>query len=194
VRHIGVLGLQGAYAKHFAMLNSLNIKPINVRYSDELERCDGLIIPGGESTTITKLLEVNELFDPLVQFAKDKPVFGTCAGMILMAKSVDDKRVQTLNLIDIFVDRNGYGRQVHSFINDLDVKLDGNSFSMRGFFIRAPRILKTGDNVEILSSMNKEPVLVRQGHHIACSFHPELTNECRIHQYFTTLSTELSIA
>ena len=129
-----------------------------------------------------------------MQFAKEKPVFGTCAGMILMAKSVEDSSVQTLNLIDINVDRNGYGRQVHSFIDDLDINLNGSSFSMRGIFIRAPRILKTGDDVEILASIKQEPVLVRQGHHIAASFHPELTNESRIHKYFSALSTELSIA
>ncbi len=192
--YIGVLGLQGAYAKHFAMLNSLKIKPVNIRWPDELESCDGLIIPGGESTTITKLLKENELQDALVQFAKEKPVFGTCAGMILMAKSVEDSSVQTLNLIDINVDRNGYGRQVHSFIDDLDINLNGSSFSMRGIFIRAPRILKIGDDVEILASIKQEPVLVRQGHHIAASFHPELTNESRIHKYFSALSTELSIA
>ena len=105
--NIGVLGLQGSYAKHFAMLSSLKINPVYVRWPDELGSCDGLIIPGGESTTITKLLKKNELQDALVQFAKEKPVFGTCAGMILMAKSVEDSRVRTLNLIDINVDRNG---------------------------------------------------------------------------------------
>ena len=129
-----------------------------------------------------------------MQFAKEKPVFGTCAGMILMAKSVEDSRVRTLNLIDINVDRNGYGRQVDSFVNELDINLNGRSFSMRGVFIRAPRIIKTGDDVEILASIKNEPVLVRQGHHIAASFHPELTNESRIHKYFSSLSTELSIA
>ena len=172
--NIGVLGLQGSYAKHFAMLSSLKINPVNVRWPDELGSCDGLIIHGGESTTITKLLKKNELQDALVQFAKEKPVFGTCAGMILMAKSVEDSRVRTLNLIDI--------------------NLNGRSFSMRGVFIRAPRIIKTGDGVEILASIKNEPVLVRQGHHIAASFHPELTNESRIHKYFSSLSTELSIA
>ncbi len=192
--NIGVLGLQGSYAKHFAMLSSLKINPVNVRWPDELGSCDGLIIPGGESTTITKLLKKNELQDALVQFAKEKPVFGTCAGMILMAKSVEDSRVRTLNLIDINVDRNGYGRQVDSFVNELDINLNGRSFSMRGVFIRAPRIIKTGDGVEILASIKNEPVLVRQGHHIASSFHPELTNESRIHKYFSSLSTELSIA
>ena len=192
--NIGVLGLQGSYAKHCAMLSSLKINPVNVRWPDELGSCDGLIIPGGESTTITKLLKKNELQDALVQFAKEKPVFGTCAGMILMAKSVEDSRVRTLNLIDINVDRNGYGRQVDSFVNELDINLNGRSFSMRGVFIRAPRIIKTGDGVEILASIKNEPVLVRQGHHIAASFHPELTNESRIHKYFSSLSTELSIA
>ena len=176
------------------MLSSLKINPVNVRWPDELGSCDGLIIPGGESTTITKLLKKNELQDALVQFAKEKPVFGTCAGMILMAKSVEDSRVRTLNLIDINVDRNGYGRQVDSFVNELDINLNGRSFSMRGVFIRAPRIIKTGDGVEILASIKNEPVLVRQGHHIAASFHPELTNESRIHKYFSSLSTELSIA
>ena len=193
MKHIGVLGLQGAYAKHADVLKSLGIQPINIRQSHELQSCDGLIIPGGESTTMTKLIYENEIYDSLVQFAREKPVFGTCAGMILMATRIDDERVKTLNLINMTVDRNAYGSQVDSFIQEINVMANGDSFSMRGIFIRAPRITNLGEGVEVLAYIDQEPVLVRQGHHIAAAFHPELTNETRIHHYFSMLSSEVPI-
>ena len=194
MKRIGVLGLQGAYAKHLAILQQLDVQAVDVRKPGDLEECHGLIIPGGESTTMTKLINEIDMHDALLKFSVDRPVFGTCAGMILMAAKVDDGRVKTLNLLDIEVERNAYGRQIDSFIDELDVTTNGQAFSMRGVFIRAPRIKNMGDGVEVLASVNGEPVLVQEGHHIAAAFHPELTGETRIHNYFSTLKGEMSLA
>jgi 5'-phosphate synthase pdxT subunit len=143
---------------------------------------------------MTKLINEIDMYDALLNFAADRPVFGTCAGMILMATKVDDDRVETLNLIHMEIERNAYGRQVDSFIDNLDVTTNGQAFSMRGVFIRAPRIKNLGEGVEVLASVNDEPVLVQEGHHMAAAFHPELTGETRIHDYFTTLKGEMSLA
>ena len=194
MKQIGVLGLQGAYAKHLAILQQLDVQAVDVRKPGDLEECHGLIIPGGESTTMTKLINEIDMHDALLKFSVDRPVFGTCAGMILMAAKVDDGRVETLNLLDIEVERNAYGRQIDSFIDELDVTTNGQAFSMRGVFIRAPRIKNMGDGVEVLASVNGEPVLVQEGHHMAAAFHPELTGETRIHNYFSTLKGEMSLA
>ena len=194
MKQIGVLGLQGAYAKHLAILQQLDVQAVDVRKPGDLEECHGLIIPGGESTTMTKLINEIDMHDALLKFSVDRPVFGTCAGMILMAAKVDDGRVKTLNLLDIEVERNGYGRQIDSFIDELDVTTNGQAFSMRGVFIRAPRIKNMGEGVEVLASVNGEPVLVQEGHHMAAAFHPELTGETRIHNYFSTLKGEMSLA
>lgn len=194
MKKIGVLGLQGAYAKHLAVLQQLDVQAVDVRMPGDLEECHGLIIPGGESTTMTKLINEIDMHDALLKFSVDRPVFGTCAGMILMATKVDDDRVKTLNLLDIEVERNAYGRQIDSFIDELDVTTNGQAFSMRGVFIRAPRIKNMGDGVEVLASVNGEPVLVQEGHHMAAAFHPELTGETRIHNYFSTLKREMSLA
>ena len=194
MKRIGVLGLQGAYAKHLAILQQLHLKAVDVRKPNDLEECHGLIIPGGESTTMTKLINEIEMHGALLKFSVDRPVFGTCAGMILMATKVDDDRVKTLNLMNIEVERNGYGRQIDSFIDELDVTTNGQAFSMRGVFIRAPRIKNMGEEVEVLASVNGEPVLVQEGHHMAAAFHPELTGETRIHNYFSTLKREMSLA
>ena len=194
MKQIGVLGLQGAYAKHLAILQQLDVQAVDVRKPEDLEECHGLIIPGGESTTMTKLINEIDMHDALLKFSVDRPVFGTCAGMILMAAKVDDGRVKTLNLINIEVERNGYGRQIDSFIDELDVTTNGQAFSMRGVLIRAPRIKNMGEGVEVLASVNGEPVLVQEGHHMAAAFHPELTGETRIHNYFSTLKGEMSLA
>ena len=194
MKRIGVLGLQGAYAKHLAILQQLHLKAVDVRKPNDLEECHGLIIPGGESTTMTKLINEIDMHGALLKFSVDRPVFGTCAGMILMATKVDDDRVKTLNLMNIEVERNGYGRQIDSFIDELDVTTNGQAFSMRGVFIRAPRIKNMGEEVEVLASVNGEPVLVQEGHHMAAAFHPELTGETRIHNYFSTLKREMSLA
>lgn len=181
---IGVLGLQGAFARHQAVLEELGAANRLVRYPEELDGVDGLIIPGGETTTMSKLLDESGLRAGLVAFARERPVLGTCAGMVLMAREAGDARVETLDLMDIAIARNAYGRQVDSFTRSLEVSLNGSPAELRGVFIRAPRILKVGGNVEVLASVDGEPVFVRQGRHVACAFHPELSGTPLIHQYF----------
>ena len=190
---IGVLGLQGAFARHRAVLEELGAANRLVRYPEELDGVDGLIIPGGETTTMSKLLDESGLRAVLLAFARERPVFGTCAGMVLMARDAGDARVETLDLLDLAVARNAYGRQVDSFTRSLEVSLNGSLSELRGVFIRAPRILKIGGGVEVLVSVDGEPVFVRQGRHIACAFHPELSGTPTIHQYFLDIVKESAL-
>lgn len=171
---IGILALQGDIEKHAKILERLDIEYRFVRYVHELEGCEGLIIPGGESTTMTHLLQKNGLHDHIVAFANERPVLGTCAGMIMMSKKVDHALVEPLGIIDIEVDRNAYGRQVHSFVDDLKVRLNGHTENIPATFIRAPKICKMENDVEVLAEYEGEPCAVRQGKHMALAFHPEL--------------------
>lgn len=181
---IGVLALQGAFHKHQEILTQLGAQVIEVRFPFDLEHCRGLILPGGESTVISKLITENKLKDPLLKFSKKYPVFGTCAGMILMSKG------GILDLMEITVKRNAYGRQKSSFMTELTLYLDKPS-KASAFFIRAPQIQSIhSEKVRILASLEKEPVLVQQGHHIACAFHPELVNDSTLHEYFIRLASE----
>ena len=180
---VGVLALQGAYQKHIDLLQTLGISARTVRSSRELEDCDALILPGGESTTMSKLLQECSLYKPIKIFAENKPVMGVCAGMILMANEVNDERITPLKLIPFKALRNHYGRQLHSFSAKIDLSFD-NSKPYFAHFIRAPGITAITSDVEILSSYNKEPVLIRYGNHIASSFHPELTVDTRVHEYW----------
>ncbi|MBC8175303.1 MAG: pyridoxal 5'-phosphate synthase glutaminase subunit PdxT [Candidatus Marinimicrobia bacterium] len=184
---IGVLGLQGAYKKHSRLLNRLGVNSINVRYPNELDRCQALIIPGGESTTIMKLMDFIHIRDKIVKFSESRPIFGTCAGMILMAKKANDPKLETLSLIDMEVIRNAYGRQVDSFTHSIDVMVNGNKETISGVFIRAPRVLKVGKNVKVLASLNGDPVFVREGIHLATTFHPELSSSTVVHQMLINL-------
>lgn len=178
---IGVLALQGAFAKHRQMLNRLNIPSQDVHYPTDLDTCTGLIIPGGESTTITKQIRTMNFLAPLKAFAFRAPIFGTCAGMILMAQE------GILNLIDMSVKRNAYGRQKDSFTKKLTLKLD-KPHTFHAIFIRAPRITAIhSDRVEILAEYQKEPLFLKEGFHLATAFHPELTNDPTIHEYFIQL-------
>lgn len=181
---IGVLALQGAFAKHAEQLDRLGVETLEVRQPAQLDRCDGLIIPGGESTTLTKLMRLYDFYEPIRIFAKSHPVMGTCAGLIMVATQVDDNRVEPLGLIDISVIRNAYGRQIDSFITDVDAPFLGDNKPFRTIFIRAPQIRKVGPKAEILLEHNDVPIMVRQGHIFALAFHPELTDDPRIHQYF----------
>ena len=187
---IGVLSLQGAFEKHRTVLSRLKIASKDVRYPGDLDGCDGLIIPGGESTTISNLIDTIGMRAPLLKFAEKKPVMGTCAGMILMARTVNDPRVQPLNLMNIEIARNAYGRQVDSFVSGLEVQINGKSVSLKGVFIRAPKIRSTGEEVEVLGVINGEPIFVRQNRHLATSFHPELSDTTAIHEYFLSLVRE----
>jgi len=189
--HVGVLALQGAYDVHAAMLRQLGANPILIRKPSELRdasgdrRLDGLIIPGGESTTFLKHLERDGFFDALNTFVRSNPTFGTCAGCILLATRVEHPPQRSFAALDITVERNAYGRQVDSTILITPTTLPGGPLEM--VFIRAPRITRTGPAVEILAERNGFPVLVREGHLLAATFHPELSTDTRIHQLFLNL-------
>ncbi len=192
---IGVLALQGDFAKHVEMLHSLGIETIEVRKPEDLKRCDGLILPGGESTVIGRGIERIGLEKPLIQFASQKPVFGTCAGLILMSQQIENTSIQSLKLLDVKVERNAYGRQDESFQAFIDLALrHDHSKRFPAYFIRAPRIRSIGTHVQILAVLANEPILVQQGHHLGASFHPELTNDPDIHLYFLSLVKENLLA
>jgi 5'-phosphate synthase pdxT subunit len=179
---IGVLALQGAFREHISLLRSLGADAVEVRTPDELERCTGLVLPGGESTTIGKLL-VSSGLDTALQDYRG-PLLGTCAGMILLAREAGDglSGQLLLGLVDIVVQRNGYGRQLHSF--EADVELEGSAEPLHGVFIRAPRIESVGAGAHVFARLDGEPVAVEQGRAIATSFHPELAGETRVHERF----------
>jgi len=184
---IGVLALQGAFAAHADCLTSIGVQSIEVRNPEQLSSVDALLMPGGESSTMSQLLESSGLFDPIaLRIADGMPVFGTCAGMILLASEILDGRSdqRSFSAIDISVRRNAFGRQVDSF----EVTINSSVGDFHGVFIRAPRIERVGDEVEVLGSINDEPVLVRQGNVLAASLHPELSNDARFHEYFVSIA------
>ncbi len=186
--HIGVLALQGAVRAHLAAFDALGTAAVTVRSVGELEAVDALVVPGGESTTMSMLLERNELVGPLRRrIAEGMGVFGTCAGMILCASEVADGRDDqiTLGAIDLAVRRNAFGRQVDSFESDLDVA--GLDDPFHAVFIRAPVAEAVGPSVEVLATVDDEVVLCRQGNVLVSSFHPELTDDGRIHRLFLDL-------
>jgi 5'-phosphate synthase pdxT subunit len=177
---IGVLALQGNFREHAAALRRLGADVVEVRLPEELDGLDGLVIPGGESTAIARLMRLYGLEDAVREFRG--PVFGTCAGMILLDRS-------HLGLVDLEVERNAYGRQLASFEADLDV---GDGEPLRGVFIRAPRVAEWGDGVEVLARHEGAPVLLRDGRYLVASFHPELTDDARVHERFLELVREES--
>lgn len=182
---VGVLALQGDFAKHIIFLRSIGVEAKEVRKVEDLEGCDGLIIPGGESTVMIRQIEFIHMREALSAFAKEKPLFGTCAGLILMSKQIQNSPLQSLGLIDVAVERNAFGRQVESFQARVEVTLQSEHVkNIPAFFIRAPRIREVGKEVEVLGTFRGEPVLVRQGHHLGASFHPELTTDPAVHLYF----------
>jgi pyridoxal 5'-phosphate synthase pdxT subunit len=182
---VGVLALQGAFARHVRAFSALGCAATEVRTPSELDAVDALVMPGGESTTVSKLLETNALFEPIAErLDRGMPVFGTCAGMILLAGDVLDGRAdqRSFAAIDIDVRRNAYGRQVDSFETDLDV--DGLDQPFHAVFIRAPRVERVGAGVDVLARVGDDPVLCRSGSVWVAAFHPELTDDLRIHQRF----------
>lgn len=185
---IGVLALQGAFREHCAALERLGVTAQEVRAPADLEGIDGLIIPGGESTTIDKLLDSSGLREPLIDLLDaGLPAFGTCAGLIMLAQHAVDGTPDQRPLARIAIDaqRNGYGAQVHSF--ESSVVLEGDDEPMTGVFIRAPRIVRVGDGVEVLARVDGEPVAVASGAIMVCAFHPELANDDRLHRRFVEL-------
>jgi 5'-phosphate synthase pdxT subunit len=185
---IGILAVQGDVREHDSLLRGLGVDVVEVRTPDALAAVDGLVIPGGESTAIGRLIGLSGLEEPLRRF--DRPILGTCAGMILLAReTVDGVPGQPLlGRIDLVVRRNGYGRQLASF--EADLELAGEADPLHGIFIRAPRIVESGPNVEVLASHDGDPVLVREGAILAAAFHPELTADTRVHDRFLALVRE----
>lgn len=181
---IGVLALQGDFERHLYRLASLNIPGREVRRSSDLNDLNGLIIPGGESTTISRLLDRFSMREELTLFAKDHAVWGTCAGMIMLAGEVDDSSVHPLGIINISVIRNGYGRQVHSFFTEIAVKLNGCLINLPASFIRAPMVSRAGDDVSVLASYEDSPVLLSQRNCLVSSFHSELDNDLSLLKFF----------
>jgi pyridoxal 5'-phosphate synthase pdxT subunit len=177
--HIGVLAVQGNVREHCAMLRRLGVEPVEVRKPEELEGLDGLVIPGGESTTFMRLMRLYGLDEAVRRF--QGPVLGTCAGMIVLDRA-------HLGLVDLEVERNAYGRQVASF--EADLALAGEDEPLRGVFIRAPRVADVASEVEMLAELDGEPVLLRQGRFLVASFHPELTDDTRVHELFLDLVRE----
>jgi 5'-phosphate synthase pdxT subunit len=179
---IGVLALQGAFEAHARTLQSLGVIAKLIRKPEELKGLDGLIIPGGESTTFLKFLERDGFLNALQSFVDATPTFGTCAGAILLAQEVHNPSQKSLAVLDIMVERNAYGRQIDSRISTAPTSIPGGPLEM--VFIRAPRITRTGPMVETLASRDGYPVLVREGHLLAATFHPELSADTRVHQLF----------
>jgi 5'-phosphate synthase pdxT subunit len=179
---IGVLAIQGDYAAHAAALTETGADPVEVRKPDQLAAIDGLILPGGESTTVLRFLDKHNFFEVLKEFCTAKPAFGTCAGAILLARDVLNPPQRSLGLLDAVIERNAYGRQIDSAILIAATELAGGPLEM--VFIRAPRILETGPGVEVLASREGFPVLVRQGTLMAATFHPELSPDRRVHRLF----------
>ena len=187
---VGVLALQGDFAEHESMLHRLGVDGRKVRLPDDLEGLDGLIIPGGESTTITRLIDSYALRQPLREFAATKPVWGTCAGLIVMARQAGSLDRQTLDLIDIEVDRNAFGRQIDSFETDIAFE-EVSGPPVHAIFIRAPLIQTVGEGVKVLGRLDGRGVVAaRQGHLLVTAFHPELADDLRLHRYFLGLGEQ----
>lgn len=187
---IGVLALQGDFAEHKAALERAGAQAVEVRLPHQLEGLDGLIIPGGESTTLRKLADIYNLMEPLRQFAAVHPTWGTCAGAILLAREIEGQEAH-LGIMDIKVRRNAFGRQIDSFVTRLtDINMPGvNGDGYRAVFIRAPLILTVGPEVNVLARLdNGQIVAAQQGHLLATSFHPELTDDLRFHQNFIRMA------
>ncbi len=187
-KRVGVLALQGDFEAHQRALTRAGADAVQVRTAEQLNDIDGLVIPGGESTTMLKLLNYMDLKEPLRLFAQEKPVFGTCAGAILLATDVQNPAQESFGVIDMTVERNAYGRQIDSRVATIE---PGEEFQQRAgagdveaVFIRAPIIRRTGPAVKVLAEYHGDPVLVEQGKHLIATFHPELTDDARVHRLF----------
>jgi 5'-phosphate synthase pdxT subunit len=188
---IGVSGIQGDFREHKWMIEKLGIETYVVRTPEDLEKVDGLIIPGGESTTMIRIMKRIGLFDALKEkILNGFPVYGTCAGLIVLAKEIENYPQESLGVIDIRVRRNAYGRQVDSFEEYVEIK--GFDRPFKAIFIRAPRVEAWGEGVETLAFLNNHPIMLRQNNVLVTSFHPELTDDTRIHEYFVEMVKQYS--
>ncbi|GAW93641.1 pyridoxal 5'-phosphate synthase glutaminase subunit PdxT [Calderihabitans maritimus] len=187
---IGVLALQGAFREHRMAIKECGVDSIEVRKRQELEQVDGLIIPGGESTTMGRLLIDYDLMEPIQKkAAAGMPIYGTCAGLVLLAKEIEGSNQPRLGLMEMEVKRNAFGRQVDSFEADLQIPALGDT-PFRGVFIRAPYITRVGPEIEVLAKYDDKIIFARQGQFLASAFHPELTKDLRIHKYFLKMVEE----
>ena len=188
MKKVGVLALQGDFAAHGAALARAGAEPVFVRHARQLDSLDGLVIPGGESTTMLKLLRYDDLLDRLARFGREKPIFGTCAGAILLAREVTHPAQESLDLVDIGVERNAYGRQLDSRVAEIEPEPEfarrAGPGKMEAVFIRAPIIRRVGPKAKVLARYHGDPVLVEQGRHLVATFHPELTPDARVHALF----------
>ncbi len=189
-KRVGVLALQGDFEAHAHALQRAGAEAVEVRSAGDLENIQGLVIPGGESTTMWKLLEEERLLEPLLEFGRQKPIFGTCAGAILLAREVSHPAQRSLGLMDIAVERNAYGRQLESRITRLQP--EGMDGELEAVFIRAPIIRQVGSDVKVLATYQGDPVLAEQGRHMVATFHPELTGDPRIHLMFLRKISEIA--
>jgi 5'-phosphate synthase pdxT subunit len=181
MKTVGVLALQGDFEAHRKAIERAGARAVEVRTAAQMHACDGLILPGGESTTMLKLLEIENLLEPLREFGRKKSIYGTCAGAILIAREVSHPTQLSLDLMDIGVERNAYGRQVDSHIAALKMEAGPE---LEAIFIRAPIIRRVGDGARVLARHQGDPVWVEQGRHMVTTFHPELTDDPRVHQHF----------
>ena len=188
MKRVGILSLQGDFEAHGRTLAGLGAEPVFVSTAADLDGLDGLVIPGGESTTMLKLLREENLLEPLAEFGRRRPIFGTCAGAILLAAGVSNPGQESLGLVDIDVERNGYGRQIDSRIAQVMPEAEfaarTHPGEMEAVFIRAPVIRRVGPRARVLARYHGDPVLVEQGPHLAATFHPELTADPRVHELF----------
>jgi 5'-phosphate synthase pdxT subunit len=187
-KRVGVLALQGDFEAHARAIDAAGGHAVEVRTAEQLKSVDGLVIPGGESTTMLKLLNMMNLVEPLAEFVRTKPVFGTCAGAILLANEVVNPPQQSFGAMDLTVERNAYGRQIDSRVANISPSAEFRNRAGEGeleaVFIRAPIIRRTGPGAKVLAEYDGDPVLVEQGRHLVATFHPELTNDSRVHQLF----------
>jgi pyridoxal 5'-phosphate synthase pdxT subunit len=188
MKTIGILALQGDFDAHAKAVERAGANAVLVRAAADLERLDGLIIPGGESTTMLKLLREEKLMEPLRQFGLRRPIFGTCAGAILLANEVSSPAQESLALMDVGVERNAYGRQIDSRVTSITPESEFQARTapgdMEAVFIRAPIIRRVGRNAKVLAWYEGDPVLVEEGRHVVATFHPELSKETRVHELF----------
>lgn len=183
-KQIGVLGLQGDFSRHAQMVQKCGNQAKIIKSPNKLTECDGLILPGGESTTLNKLLLKTGLFEAIQKYNQNHPIMGTCAGLIILATQIVEDQLKTLGLIDLGVKRNAYGRQVDSFFGPVNIPVFQENHLFEGIFIRAPKIITCGKNTINLGFYQDSIVMVRNQQVLATTFHPELTNDCRIHTYF----------
>ena len=180
---IGILALQGNFIQHKKFVDKIGVQTILVRHPNEIDQCDSLIIPGGESTTISKQIDNNQFRNKLIDFSLKNPILGTCAGLIMLSTSVPADNMTPLNIMDFQVKRNAWGTQVNSFSANITLNFDENR-PFHAVFIRAPKISDIGKNIHVLASYNNEPILITNGKHVVSSFHPEMGEDYRIHEFF----------